>query len=239
MAYGRKYGRKRSTRRRFGGRKRSYKRSSSAGLARKAYGLAKKATRILRGDRAEHLNRGSTQLIGAAVHTYPLTLTETGDGEGERDGEALTGSFIGIKLRYAWSTVPPAYTSNRMLRVMLVREKDNETGTAAIPPISNFLDLTGLATNQTHLAGYDRAKINGYDIMYDKVWTIIPTDPFVLHNLSFKTPYIMKYRSFTALDDYAYTNRVNLYLIPCGELANTDEDGLAACEFSSRFVFFR
>lgn len=224
------------TARRYGRRK-SY---GTARTASRALALARKATRVLRGNREVWETANSVTLIGApTLNVYPLNVNEVGDGEGDRDGEQLMGSSLHIRARMYWSSSPDTFPSARMVRVLVfVQKRSPDGGSSTITPQMLF-DESGLASNQVHLAIYNRATIGDFIILYDRVWTINSDDPIVLRDLKFKTPYRSTYKSVGLSGDSIYQNKICIAFIACGEIVFGTSGGTAAVEYKSSFVYYR
>lgn len=233
-------------RRKFRGRSKRYRRRGfkrvrrGATTARRALRIARSVQRVQRGDRSNwEVAQGQTFLGTPVFYNWPLNVTEVGDGEGERDGEAIVGSSCHIRLRLFWAGNPEALPAARNVRLLVIRVKNDRTGTTSIADTEIF-DWTGLSSNQAHLAMYNRETIADFQIMYDRVLSIdTQRNSEVIRDLKFKYPFKSTYKSSSFASDYIYKNKLVLCAIPCGVIPISTGDGAMSLEFKSNFVFYR
>lgn len=232
-SYGR-YGRRKSYRRSTGG-------SSAYRVAKRALAVAKRSQSILRADReVKEYSAFQTLTASNTEFWYLLNNTEQGDDEGNRQGESITGSYVHLKGRVLWGSAPLSTDAVRSVRVLLIRQRSNPSGSSTAPTAVNILDWTGLSANQANLAPYNKEQIGNFDVMWDELMTITAVSrPVIDFDKKFKTKFVSKYVEFTALDDWFYTNRLFLVFLECGVFPSGTGDGAMSYEFKSSFFYNR
>lgn len=212
-------------------------------VAKRALSVATKASSILRTDREIKETASSGDLYsgtGVPIQKFLLNNTEQGGDEGERSGEAITGSYLHLKARFYWASPSDSEQSVRLVRLLVFVERNNPSGTSVLPEASDILDFTGLTDHNANLAPYNRNRINDYTILHDEIVTItssVRTSHAI--DKKFRTKFVSKFVSFTGLDDYFYTNRLMFYIIPCAVIPTALGQGAMGYEYKSAFYYNR